>query len=119
MTIFDYLKDILVNKTGKLPLEQYTPYMINRWLSFVHPSVAETLAGCFGSQDLLLDKERHYKLMLSFFPKSKRLPNMQYIKKVKESQTTEDNRIKHIAEALEVSKREATNLVDSLQTISK
>lgn len=87
---------------------------MNRWISFIHPTVAESINQGFGSQDLLLDKERHYKMMLAFFPKVKRLPNISYIKKTKEEQTVKDERIKHIAEALEISRREATNLVDSI-----
>jgi hypothetical protein len=36
--LFEYIKDLTVNKKGNLPLEDYIPFLINRWLSFVSPS---------------------------------------------------------------------------------
>ena len=82
MTPFDYLKDIFVTKKGNLPLDNYTPFMINRWLSFVNPAVAETI-NQFNNQTLLENKEMHYKMMLTLFPKMSYAPRINYIKKLR------------------------------------
>ena len=82
MTIFDYLGDILVKKKGDLPIEEYVPFMINRWLSFSSSSACQAInesVNSFGN----LDKNIHYKLLISAFPKHKFLPRISYIKKIK------------------------------------
>jgi hypothetical protein len=66
------------------------------------------------SKTLLEDKEMHYKMMLSLFPKMKYCPRINYIKKVKEDETEEDVRIKIIAQNYEISEREALFLLSSL-----
>ena len=113
MTIFDYIKDITVTKRGDLPLDQYMPFLVNRWLSFINPTVCSNI-NQINSKTLLEDKEMHYKIMLSLFPKMKYCPKINYIKKVKEDETEEDVRIKVIAQNYEISEREALFLLDSL-----
>lgn len=113
MTIFDYIKDITVTKRGDLPLDQYMPFLVNRWLSFINPTVCSNI-NQINSKTLLEDKEMHYKIMLSLFPKMKYCPKINYIKKVKEDEKEEDVRIKAIAENFEISTREARFLLDSL-----
>ena len=113
MTIFDYIKDITVTKRGDLPLDQYMPFLVNRWLSFINPTVCSNI-NRINSKTLLEDKEMHYKMMLSLFPKMKYCPKINYIKKVKEDETEEDVRIKVIAQNYEISEREALFLLDSL-----
>ena len=113
MTIFDYIKDITVTKRGDLPLDQYMPFLVNRWLSFINPTVCSNI-NQINSKTLLEDKEMHYKIMLSLFPKMKYCPKINYIKKVKEDETEEDVRIKIIAQNYEISEREALFLLDSL-----
>ena len=113
MTIFDYIKDITVTKRGDLPLDQYMPFLVNRWLSFINPTVCSNI-NQINSKTLLEDKEMHYKMMLSLFPKMKYCPRINYIKKVKEDEKDEDIRIKVIAENLEISTREALFFVSSL-----
>lgn len=113
MTIFDYIKDITVTKRGDLPLDQYMPFLVNRWLSFINPTVCSNI-NQINSKTLLEDKEMHYKMMLSLFPKMKYCPKINYIKKVKEDETEEDVRIKVIAQNYEISEREALFLLDSL-----
>ena len=110
MTIFDYLKDIVVSKKGNLSLDQYVPYLVTRWLSFINPTVAGSL-NSLNTKVLLEDKELHYKTMLSFFPKMKYMPRINYIKKVKEEETAENKLIRVIAERFEISKREAEFLL--------
>lgn len=112
MTIFDYLKDIVVTKKGDLPLDGYVPFLVNRWLSFINPQVCEAI-NQLNTKILLEDKLLHYKLVLSLFPKMKYVPRINYIKKVKEEVEEEDQRIAILSENLEISKREATFLLSS------
>ncbi len=111
MTIFDYLKDITVTKRGDLPLDEYIPFLVNRWLSFLNPTVAEMINLNFNIKTLLENKEIHYKLLLSVFPKLKSCPRISYIKKIKEDKTEEDIKIKILAEKMEISKREVRMLM--------
>lgn len=104
MTIFDYLKDIVCDKKGNLSLEQYSPYLVNRWLSFINP-LAVLAINEVNSQTLLEDKEIHYRAMVCMFPKLKYMPRINYIKKVKENEETENSN-KLLAESNELSQRE-------------
>jgi len=110
VTIFDYLKDIVVTKKGDLPLDNYVPFLINRWISFINPDVCQAI-NQLNTKTLLEDKSLHYKLVLSLFPKLKYVPKIKYIKKVKETKEEEDQRITILAENLEISKREAISLL--------
>ena len=110
MTPFDYLKDIFVTKKGNLPLDNYIPFMINRWLSFVNPAVAETI-NQFNNQTLLENKEMHYKMMLTLFPKMSYAPRINYIKKAQEEIQEEDKKIKLLADKYELSKKEVISLI--------
>lgn len=111
MTIFDYLGDILVKKTGNLPTEEYAPFLVNRWLSFSTPQACQAInesVNSFGN----LDKNIHYKLLISAFPKQKFMPRIQYIKKVKNEETEEDSKVKLLAGNMELSHREIKQLLD-------
>lgn len=102
--LFDYLKDIFVYKKGSLPLDEYIPFLINRWISFVGNScisINETV-----NRLTCLDKSQHYKLLLRCYPKLKQQPFIKYIKKVKEEKTKESNEITMLAQNLELSERE-------------
>jgi len=113
VTIFDYIKDIIVTKTGDLPLDDYVPFLINRFLSFINPQVCEAI-NQLNTKTLLEDKSLHYKLVSSLFPKMSYVPRINYVKKVKEeTEEEEDQRIKILAENLEISKREAATLLSS------
>ena len=113
MTIFDYLKDIIVTKRGNLQMDQYVPFLVNRWLSFINPTICEII-NQVNSKMLLEDKELHYKTMISLFPKMKYCPRINYIKKVKEEQQETDKTIKLLAEKFEISTKEILFLVSSL-----
>ena len=113
MTIFDYITDILVTKRGDLPLDQYTPYLVNRWLSFINPTVCEMINLNINSKVLLENKDLHYKTMLTLFPKIKYCPKINYIKKIKEDEEQkEDMKISVLAQNLEISKREAKFILE-------
>lgn len=104
--LFEYLKAITVSKTRDLPLDDYIPYLINRWLSFGVESVTPALNETVNSLGNI-DKEKHFMLLLSLFPKYKRLPRFTYIKKKKKvpDKEGEDN-IKMLATSLEMSQKE-------------
>lgn len=113
-TIFDYIKDIVVKKTGELPLDNYVPFLVNRWLSFINPTCCQAI-GSLNSKVFLENKELHYKMLLSLFPKMKYCPKITYIKKVKETENKDTDIIaKRIAERFEISIREALFLMDGL-----
>lgn len=111
MTIFDYIKDIVVTKRGDLPLDQYVPFLINRWLSFVNPTLCNAI-NQINSKTLLEDKEMHYKTLIALFPKMKYCPKISYVKKVKEAESKENKMISVVAQQLEISKREAEQLLE-------
>ena len=112
MTIFDYIKDIVVTKKGNLSLDGYVPFLVNRWLSFINPTVCITI-NQVNTKSLLEDKELHYKTMISLFPKMKYCPKINYVKKVKEIKCEEDLKIKMMADKFEISKREVLLLLES------
>lgn len=112
MTIFDYIKDIAVTKKGNLPLNDYVPFLVNRWLSFINPTVCNFINSISNNQTLLEDKEHHYKMLLCTFPKMKSLPRLSYIKKIKEESQTPNIKIKILAQNLEISEREASFILE-------
>lgn len=112
MTIFDYIKDITTTKKGNLPLDDYVPFLVNRWIAFINPTVAEFINSNLNSKIFLEDKNMHYQTLVSLFPRMAKCPRIIYIKKVKEKEQEEDKRIKLLAQALEISEREASLLLD-------
>jgi hypothetical protein len=111
VTIFDYLGDILVKKKGDLPVEEYVPFMINRWLSFSSNEAANAINQTVNSLGNL-DKNIHYKLLISAFPKFGRMPMINYIKKVKIEKEEKDNKIELLASNMELSQREIKQLLE-------
>jgi hypothetical protein len=112
VTIFDYIKDIAVTKKGNLPLNEYVPFLVNRWISFMNLTTCEYVNNILNNKVLLEDKELHYKMLLCTFPKLKSLPRLNYIKKVKEDKEITDARIKVLAQNLEISEREAVAMLE-------
>jgi hypothetical protein len=116
VTIFDYIKDITTYKRGDLPLEEYVPFLINRWLSFINPSACTGVNASVNSLGNV-DKTVHYKLLLKLFPKSK-VPFIKYIKKVKKEVTEEDNKVQQLASNMEMSRREVELLLELRQQLT-
>lgn len=110
MQIFDYIKDIIQKKKGNLPLDNYIPFLINRWLSFISPSACGAVNESVNSLGNI-SKEYHYKLLLKLYPKSK-VPFISYVKKVKEEKTKEDDKVDMLASNMEMSKRETKLLLE-------
>ena len=113
MTIFDYIKDIVVTKQGNLPLDEYIPFLVTRWLSFINPTICLAV-NQVNNKTLLEDKELHYKTMISIFPKMKYCPKINYVKKIKETDPEINIKIKLAAQSLEISEREALLFMNRL-----
>lgn len=112
MTIFDHLKDIVTLKKGNLPLENYVPFLINRWLSFISPSSCIAVNESVNSLGNI-DKTIHYKLLIGCFPKQKYMSKINYIKKVKaEKEEETDSKISVLAKTLELSQKEIKEMLD-------
>jgi hypothetical protein len=110
VTIFDYIKDITTYKKGNLVLEEYIPFLINRWLSFITPQTCTAINESVNSLGNI-NKEHHYKILLKIYPKSK-IPFIKYIKKIKEEKSKEDDKASLIASNMEMSKREVKQLLE-------
>lgn len=108
--LFEYVKDITTYKKGNLPLEDYIPFLINRWLSFVAPQICSAVNESVNSLGNI-SKEHHYKLLLKLYPKSK-VPFIKYVKKVKEEKTKEDDKVDMLASNMEMSRRETKLLLE-------
>jgi hypothetical protein len=109
--LFEYLKDLTQRKKGDLPLANYIPYIINRWISFGLPGTTSALnesVNIFST----LTKEEHYKLLLTCLPQMKYAPRFKYLKKVKKEKDEEDDKINMLARNMELSKREIQQLLD-------
>jgi hypothetical protein len=117
MTFFEILRALFFNKIknneelNNDSLVQFTPYMVNRWLSFYDKSktifVNETL-NRFCS--LFEDKNEMYKLYNNLIPQSK-FKKINYIKKNKEK-VEEDSTISIIAKNNMLSIREIQTYID-------
>ena len=115
--LFEYIKDLTVYKKGNLYLDEYIPFFINRWLSFVSPSVCGAINESVNSLGNI-SKEHHYKLLLKLYPKSKQIPFIKYVKKVKEEKTKEDERVDMLASNMEMSKRETKLLLELTEQLT-
>lgn len=116
--LFDYLKAITVNKDETLPLDDYSPFLISRWISFINPATANML-NCTVNQLGSIDKRIHYKLMLSVIPKSKFFKKINYLKKAKkEKDDKEQEKIKQFAECNEISVRELEQMIEMTEKLS-
>lgn len=111
MSPFSFLKNILVTKSVPDQYESYAPYLLNRWFSFINVSVAETI-NTFNKQIFLEDKNIHFKLLSTVFPKVNKVPSVQYLKKTKQiKELIDESKIKLLSEKYEISQREVNILL--------
>ena len=108
--LFEYIKDITTYKKGNLPLDEYIPFLINRWLSFISSSTCCAINESVNSLGNI-DKLQHYKLLLKLYPKSKQ-PYIKYVKRVKEEKSKENEKIDMLASNMKMSRREAKLLLE-------
>lgn len=117
-SIFDQLKDITETKSGELlgdfdTLQNFSPYMINRWLSMYNPTMThlinETTNQIYKGIE---NKEQWYKLYLTLIPKQKS-KYVKYIKKSKEKTSIENKKeISQLASYYSMSEREIIDLIE-------
>jgi hypothetical protein len=117
--LFDYLKAITVTKNCELPLEEYTPFLITRWLTFgayeFTPALNETV-NVLGN----LEKDKHFKLLLTLYPATKRHIKFNYIKKKKKETTKEEEQQnKLLADSLQISLREINERKELVEFLKK
>jgi len=120
--LFVYLKSIVCTKVSNQPLDEYVPFLITRWLSFGLPESTTALNETVNSLGNI-PKNIHYKLLISLFPKLPHFIKFNYIKRKQTNTEKEDEqRIKLIANNLELSTREIKQLqknVEFFNTMSK
>jgi hypothetical protein len=123
MNFFDILRSLLfAKKTAEdlcsEGLQQFTPYMVNRWISFYDNSKTIFINETFNKfASLFEDKNEMYKLYFNLIPQSK-FKKINYIKKKKETQD-EDPSVGVIAKNNMLSKREILQYIDLTNNTSK
>jgi hypothetical protein len=123
MNFFDILRSLLfAKKTAEdlcsEGLQQFTPYMVNRWISFYDNSKTIFINETFNKfASLFEDKNEMYKLYFNLIPQSK-FKKINYIKKKKETQD-EDPSVAVIAKNNMLSKREILQYIDLTNNTSK
>jgi len=109
MTIFDYISSILFTK-NKVQIStidtenDFSPYLVNRWISMYSPSCAK-FSNLINKYIGALNKSELYSLFIAVFD---RVTNkkINYFKKRKEEEKENIELIKKIANAKEISSRE-------------
>lgn len=123
MNFFDILKALLFDKKNEEKadvdtLQSFTPYMINRWLSFYDKTKAIFVNETLNKFSAIFDnKEDLYELYSNLIPRSK-FKRISYIKKNKEV-TEEDENIGIISKNNMLSKREVRMYVDLYNSLAK
>lgn len=122
MTLFDILR-IIVSRKGnreelKLLVETksipYSPFMINRWLSFLNPTVAQYI-NTFCNKRSYDSPVEHLLEIYALLPQSSMpssMPRLQYIKKIKGEDEKEDPKVDLLSKSLEISKKEAKKILE-------
>lgn len=123
MNFFDLLRKLIFSKKtiaedlDNEGLQQFVPYMLNRWLSFYDGKQAvfvnETLNRFTG---LLDDKNEMYKLYYNLIPSCK-YKKISYVKKKKEKEEKEDINIPILARNQMISQREVSTYLDFIKTL--
>jgi len=120
--IFDYIDSILYKKSLKdLNIDhstQYSPYLINRWLSMYSSDIANIINCTVNSYGNVLSKEEHYKFLSNLISKSSR-KKISYIKKPKQDLDNDVGEIEDIANIMELSEREIAELIDLESQLNK
>ena len=113
--LFDILNDIQTTKKCNLNTDEYSPYMIARWMSFYSDDVAKTINETINRYGALLEREEHYKAMAMLTPKTKYSKKISYIKKAQVKAQKDDLHI--VAKNLQMSKKELQQILDFQQSL--
>lgn len=127
MTFFDLLRKVVffdkkgnnVNDITNEELQQFVPYMMNRWLSFYDTSKAVFVNETFNKFTGIFDDKRDsFMLYFNLAPKSK-FKKIEYVKKKKEAKEQEDASLEIIAKNNYISQREVQMYVDLSKHMNK
>ena len=118
--IFSFIDDILYHKRGDLirtaeDESEFSPYMINRWLSMHSPEMAEMI-NLIGNKINIQSKQQYYKHLVAVIPKQKR-QRIKYIRKMKAAEKTDEPDellVARLAKKLQISQREVSTYIKQL-----
>lgn len=114
-TIFNFI-DSLLHNNKKLNVinedeTQFNLYMLNRWCSMADKDLVNLINETGNKYGKVFEsKQDQYNFVFNLYPKIKK-KKIEYIKKQKEKQE-EDESIKHLAQAYELSEREIKNIIN-------
>lgn len=118
---FEILKNLLFNKTSDVSsfnqedLQEFSPFIVNRWLSFYDRSRAIITNEILNKYSSVFDnKEDQYRFYYNIIPKLS-FKKINYIKKVK-TKKEELNDISLLAKNKNISEREIKNYIDFLKS---
>jgi len=120
MTIFDYISDILFTKKKQLTTledeNEFSPFLVNRWISMYSNSTVNTCNTLNKYLAVFESKKELYNLFCACFT---RMPykRINYFKRKKAEKTDENDNIKLLAIAKELSQREIKDHIQTLKTI--
>ena len=118
MTIFDFISDIIFYKKKNCLAtvddeSSFTPYLVNRWLSMYSTQVAKTSNILNKYLGIFESKAELYSLFVALIPKS---PNkkINYFKRKKEEVKEVNQSIPLLAKTYELSQREISDYLNTL-----
>lgn len=121
MNFFDLLRKLIFSKKtiaedlDSEGLQQFVPYMLNRWVSFYDKPQAVFINETFNKfSGLFDDKNEQYKLYHHLLPTSK-YKKIEYVKKKKEKEEKADTSIPILARNQMISQREVNMYLDFLK----
>jgi hypothetical protein len=121
MNIFDIISDILFYKkknclTTVDEEQEFSPYLVNRWLSMYSPLVVKHCNFINKYQGIFESKKSLYSLFMAIFPKMP-YKKINYFKKTKEDKDSEKNElINKISHNMELSTREIKQYISVLNS---
>ena len=126
MNFFDLLRKVVFfgkkDSAGEInneELQQFVPYMMNRWMSFYDKNKAVFVNETFNRfTGLFDDKRESYMLYYNLALKSK-FKKIEYVKKQKEKKEKEDVSIAIIAKNNYISQREVNLYMDLFEQSNK
>jgi len=123
MTIFDFISNILFTKKhNNIDLDdetEFTPFIVNRWLSMYSPQVASVCNDINKYYSIFDNKQDLYKLFFGIVPKvpSKKITYFKRIKETKDQSNTDT--LKLMAKTRELSLREIKEYVELCNDVTK
>lgn len=118
--IFDQLNDLLFTKERKCMdnvdhESDYSPYMINRWISMYSPELAHVINNTVNwTYQVFETKSEHYNFLHTVIPRVNR-KRINYIKKTKrDKESKPEHDVSMLAKSMELSQREIQTMLDML-----